>query len=786
MKVSYNWLKKFVNFELSPQELASMLTSIGIDTLVISNKYNWNNVITVKVLDIRKHCNADRLFICKVSDGLNEYSVVCGATNIAVGQIVPLAKIGSILSGSFKIKKSRIRGIESEGIICSEKELGLKSDSEGILILNKNTKIGVALESILYGVDSILEIEIATNRGDCLSYLGIAREIGAKLHIATFMPTIETPITQKLNCVEVKSTLCSRYICGIISGIKVATSPKWLADILWKGGIRSVNNIVDITNYVMIELGQPLHTFDMAKLSSKKIIVREAVDFENIITLDGKERMLNSGMLVVADDQKPITIAGIMGGKCSSINDTTETIFLESAIFDTVSIRKTSKKLNLISDSSYRFERGLGWDITELAFWRAVNLIADIAGGKIEKKEDLQITKHERINISLRVERVNKVLGYIIEENKIIEILKFLGITLKLKNRVIFCTVPSWRNDIKIEIDLIEEIARIKGYDTIPSYEQRTCRMYISNNSFLSVIVKEFRIKLKGFGFNEVLNYSFLEIDELKKFDLKHYYKIANPISKEYAVLRPSLLPGLYKNLLLNIAQGSDSVTLFEHGKIFNEYGEKKTFAIIMYGRVWKEWWKWSEQKINPKFDFYFGGGIIKNILQSDEFTIDENLNPERYYHFGKTAAVIYRKKIIGQFGILKPSISDNIKDDVFYFQLDLDQVENTYIKKKPIYKAYSKFPMIKRDISIIVDRYLQFTKIEKVIKDIMNFGGILKKYSLFSVYTDESKIGNDKISYSFRLYYKNDKRTLTDEEVNKDIGGLLNRLDKKLNIKLR
>ncbi|MDR0398486.1 MAG: phenylalanine--tRNA ligase subunit beta [Endomicrobium sp.] len=787
MKISYNLLKEFVDFEASPSDLASILTSIGIESSVISQGCAWTDVVTAKVLDVQKHHGADKLSLCKVSDGTKEYSIVCGAKNIALGQTVPLAKIGAVLPGNFEIKKSKIRGVNSEGMICSEKELGLKEESEGIFVLDEKTKAGLPLEKVLGGIDSILEIEITTNRGDCLSHLGIAREIGAKLRKAVSVPQVK--VLKKLpvlNCVEIKSNLCKRYIGSVISGVKVGNSPKWLIDILAKSGIRSINNIVDITNFVMIELGQPLHAFDLAKLSSKKIIVREADSLEKITALDGKDYKLESGMLVIADEQKPVAIAGIMGGEFSGIDDKTETIFLESAIFDASSIRKTSKKLNLSSDSSYRFERGLGWDIAELAVWRAANLITEIAGGKQEALEDLHTVKYEKTKIALRFERVSKILGYAVEEDEIGEILRFLGIDLQPRGEMVLCTIPSWRNDIKIEVDLIEEIARIKGYDAIPTSKTNTYYSYTPNNSFLSSIVEEFRIKLKGLGFSEALNCSFLEVSELEKFGLKYYYKISNPISKENEFLRSSLLPCLFKNLMLNISQGCETVSLFEHGKVFAEVGERKTFSAIMCGRVWHEWWKWAEQKVNPKFDFYFGGGIIKNILPSEEFMIAENLAPSSYFHIGKTAAILFRGKVIGQFGILKPSLTSDIKDEVFYFEMDLEPVESICVKKSAFYKAYSKFPIVKRDISVTADKSLQFAEIEKVVKVVIKSGGILKDYSLFSVYNDETKLGDGKISYSFRLSYRNDEKTLSDKEVNDDVAVLLNKLDSDLNVKLR
>ncbi|MCL2507012.1 MAG: phenylalanine--tRNA ligase subunit beta, partial [Endomicrobia bacterium] len=615
----------------------------------------------------------------------------------------------------------------------------------------------------------------------------VAREIGAKLKKTPFLPVIKTFDVPELSVVKIESDLCSRYIGAVISNVKVGPSPKWICDALEKCGIRTINNIVDITNYVMMELGHPLHAFDISKLASKKVVVRTAKENESMTALDGKTYKLDSEMLVIADETKPVAIAGVMGGEYSGIDETTKTIFLESAMFNASSVRKTSKKLNLSSDSSYRFERGAAWDISEFASWRAANLICEFAGGRIEIREDIKTEKYEKTNIALRISRVSKILGYTVDEDEIAGILRFLGIDLKSGGKgIIICSIPSWRNDIKEEVDLIEEVARIHGYDNIPKPVENSVQISTKNNSFFPDIVSGFRSKLSGLGFSEALNYSFSEIKELEIFNLKYFHKIANPISKENEVLRPSLLPSLYRNLMLNVSQGAETVTLFEYGKIYAEKGERKTFSAMMYGNVWQEWWQWTEKKISPKFDFYFGGGIVRNILPSDDFIIAENLSPKGYFHPGKTAAVVYRGKAIGQFGILKPSLNGDLKDDIFYFEIDIEFLEEVYNADASLYKHYSKFPSVKRDISVTADKSLQFAKLEKVIKNIMKTGNVLKDYSLFSVYDDESKLGAGKISYSFRLIYRNYERTLTDEEVNNDMNALIQKMDSELSVKLR
>lgn len=785
MKISYNWLKKFVDFDLNPQELAKMLTLIGVETYVVSEGGKWSGVVTAKVLDKQKHPDADKLSLCRLTDGANSYSVVCGAPNVDAGQIVPLAKIGAVLPGDFKIKPAKIRGVDSEGMICSQQELGLSQESSGIMVLDENTAVGIPLEKALGNTDSILEIEITTNRGDCLSHLGVAREIGAKLRKTPVLPLVKTPNVPEINNIKIESGLCSRYIGCVISGVKAGPSPKWLSEAVEKCGIRSINNIVDVTNYVLLELGHPLHAFDISKLSSNGVIVRNAKAGESITALDAKEYKLDPEMLVIADNEKPAAIAGIMGGQYCAIDENTKTVFLESAVFNADSVRKTSKKLNLSSDSSYRFERGISWDIAELASWRAANLICEIAGGHIDFREDIRTQEYEKTEITLRVERVSKLLGYQIEEDDIAEILRFLGIDLQPRGEVILCQIPSWRNDIKEEVDLIEEAARINGYENIPNPAESGNYFSMHGGSFMPKLAQEYRKNLFGLGFSEALNYSFCEIKDIEFFGLKYFYKIANPISKENEVLRPSLLPGLYKNLVLNIGRGAASVSLFEFGKVYVEPCERKTFAAIMYGNVWRQWWKWSEDKLNPEYDFYFGGGVVGNMLQ-DGFSISENLNPHPYFHPGKTAAVVYRGKAVGQFGVLKPSLQQDFEKEIFYFEIDLEAAGNGYAGAERTYKHVARFPSVKRDLSVTADKSLAFAKIEKVIKAAIKSGNMLKDYYVFSVYDDQAKLGEGKISYSFRLFYRNAERTLKDEEVNKDMNMLLSRLDKELGVKLR
>ena len=786
MKISYNWLKDLVDFDLAPQELCKTLTFLGVETTIACGGTNWTGVVTAKVLEKQKHPNADKLSICRVSDGTKEYQIVCGAPNVDAGQTVPLALVGAVLPGNFTIKASKIRGVSSDGMICSQEELGLTQHSDGIMVLDQNTPLGRKLEDVLTDIDTILEIEITTNRGDCLSHLGVAREIAAKLQKIPTLPSFKTVKYIDKNIIDVKDKdLCTRYIGCHITGVKVGPSPKWITDRLESCGVKSINNVVDITNYVMLELGHPLHAFDASTVGGGKVVVRRAKDKEKLATLDGKMHELDNNDLIIADATKPLAIAGVIGGEFSSIKDSTTEVFLEAAVFNPGSIRKTARKLNISTDASYRYERGTSWEIAETASWRAISLISELAGGRLETREDYSSPANKNVVIKLRVERVSKLLGYEIDEKTIANILRFLGIEINSRfQNVLVAEVPSYRNDIKEEVDLIEEIARVNGYEKIPTVAD-SGSFNSTERTSSDKVVRGFINSLVGLGFCEAMNYSFAEIKELDRFYLKHTYKIANPISKENEVLRPSLLPGLIKNFEFNLGQATTDIKLFEFGKIFDDKGERRVLGILMSGAVWQPWWKWETAKLDPVFDFYFAGGVISNILPSKDFIIAENRTPEKYYHPGKTAAIVYHGKVVGQFGVLRPDIVENTVDEVIYAEIEVENIEKNYKNKIQTYEHIAKFPSVKRDISVVADKAVKFEKIEKIIRNVMKDGAILKDWSLFSVYENE-KLGKDKISYSFRLSYRHNDKTLNDNEVNADISNLLEKLNKELGISLR
>jgi phenylalanyl-tRNA synthetase beta chain len=422
--------------------------------------------------------------------------------------------------------------------------------------------------------------------------------------------------------------------------------------------------------------------------------------------------------------------------------------------------------------------------MTNTASWRAINLILTISkGARLLSRTDIASGISKKTEIILRHQRIQRVLGFSLTDNEVGKILRSLGIDLQPSNSVLLCKIPYWRNDLKDEVDLIEEIARVRGYDNIPNAFSQGVQTKLTNNSFFPEIVQDFRKKLYGLGFCEAVNYSFCEIADLEKFGLLSHYKIINPASKENEVLRPSMLPALYRNLLINVGQGASSVSLFEYGKIYDKDGEKETFAILMSGNVWKQWWNWENQE--AKYNFHFAGGIVQNILPAKEFFIMQNASPASYFHPGKTAAIVYHGKAIGQFGAIKPAITQDLKDDVFYCEINIEPLKDMFLSWD-FFKSFTKFPSVKRDISLIADKNIAFEKIEKVIKNIMKSGNILKEHNVFSVYDNAKKVGKDKIGYSLRITYRHLERTLNDKEVSDDVDALLDKLNKDLGIVLR
>ncbi|MFH1368313.1 MAG: phenylalanine--tRNA ligase subunit beta [Elusimicrobiota bacterium] len=809
MRLSYNWLKEFVDFTQSPKEIADLLTFNAVEANVVSSGAGWKGIVTAKVLERNAHPNADKLSLCSVTDGKNNYSVVCGAPNVAAGQIVALAVIGSELQGGFQIKKAKIRGVESEGMICSEKELGLSGEAAGIMVLPENTPLGKPLEQVIDASDSIIEIEITTNRPDCLSHWGVAREIAAKLGKPLKLPEInKTELPRGLKITIENPDLCSRYIGYLINGVEVKPSPDWLAKKLERCGIRPINNIVDITNYVLIELGHPLHAFDTGVMAKGEVVVRTAKKGEKILALDGKEYPLTETMLVIADAEKAQAIAGVMGGENSGVTQKTKNIILESAVFLPKSIRRTSKALALSTDASYRFERGISWEGAELAAWRAMNLIVQLAGGKPAHRTDKIAAEYKPAKIVLRPNKVSQLLGMEIPDPEIRRILESLGMKINpvrspissdigspkmgLTSNGVKCAEtdfqvepPSWRLDIAQEVDLIEEVARINGYDKIPTTiapitldpdkgrEEKSAEAVISE-------------RLIALGFSETLNYSFLEEKSLLNLGLPVIERISNPISKENEVLRTSLLPGMLKNFILNKFLGNNDVKLFETGNVFLQEGEKRYLGALFSGKIRPEWWA-EKEKESADAGFYFMKGAVQDALSGNNIVCHAEGKLPPFMHPGKSCSVRVNGKEAGFFGVLfSADVPELTESTVYYTELDLEILNKVWNRKTGQYKTLIRFPSVKRDLSIMASNYIAFDKVSGLLADFARKNVILSEFELTDVYRDAAKIGKDNTSYTLHLAFRHSERTLTDTEVNKSVDEIVAALKNELGATLR
>ncbi len=805
MKVSYNWLKDLVECNKSYDELSHILTMSGLE--VEGEEQLGKDIINVVIgyiKNVKAHPNADKLSVCIVDAGQNEdLQIVCGASNVAAGQKVPVALVGSILPGNFKIKKAKLRGVESFGMICSAKELGIDDSMiptdarEGIWVLDEEAPIGENFVEYFSLDDIVFEIGLTPNRADCLSMINVAREVKANTGGKLKLPEIDfkennTSISNKIS-VDIKDTdLCYRYTARLVENVQIKPSPNWLQARLRSCGIRSINNIVDVTNYVMLETGQPLHAFDYDLLSEKEIIVRRSKEGEKITSLDGVIRELDSNMLVIADKEKPVAVAGVMGGFDTEVNQKTNNILLESACFKASSIRHTSRKLGLRSESSNRFEKGVDREGAIDAVNRAAQLLEMLADGDVaEGIIDNYPEPIEQVNLKLRVNRVNFVLGTELDDKYIGELLKKLSFKVEKVNNGIFnVEIPSYRQDIKKEVDLIEEVARLYGYDNIKITLPVTVseRAVLTNKQIVENKIKE---NLASIGLSEVVTFSFINPEMYNKLilDDENYLRnstvVSNPLSEDQGVMRTILIPGLIETAVRNKNRRIEDVSIFEIGRVFNP-GDKKLpdektiLAGLIMGKTTGDW----KNKKTDK-DFYYCKGIIDYMLNKFFITAEyEQSNCKEYLHPGKSANILVGNKLVGYIGELHPRVCENfdLEDKAIVFEVDIDMLSNIYdsnIKFEPL----PKHPGITRDLAVVVEENVQQVQIENIIK---NFGKpLIRKINLFDVYKGK-QIAEGYKSLAYSIYYQADDRTLIDEEVNKTHDKVWLELEKQLNAKLR
>ena len=799
MKASLEWLKEYSEIPVSIEELGNILTMTGTKVETIEQKGNdIKNVVVGKILEIEKHPDADKLVVTKVDVGEEIIQIVTGAKNIKVGDIVPIAKEGAELPNDIKIKKGKLRGIDSCGMMCSIGELNLELQDypnqieDGIMILDKSYEksIGKDIVEVLNLKEEVFDFEITPNRPDCLSIEGIGREVAVSLEQQFKNPRknleelkIETKDNIEGLKVDIEAPdLCYRYVARAVKNVKIGDSPDWMKKRLKACGIRSINNIVDITNYVMLELGQPMHAFDINSIGGKHITIRRAKDKEKIITLDEQERILDTTDLVIADNQKAIAIAGVMGGLNSEIEDNTTTVIFESAVFNGGNVRKTAKKIGLRTEASSRFEKGLSAENALRAANRAVELVKLLGiGEEIEGKIDVYPTKQQIKKIPLDVQKINDLLGTNIDKKEMIKILENLEI--KIENDIVI--PPYFRTDIELQADIAEEIARFYGYDKLET-------TLVKAGTTLGIRNKEQKIEQKikevlvNSGLYEIYTYGFISQKDLDKAKIPEEVRkdaiiITNPLSEDYKLMRPTTIPSIMQILSINNNKKNQEVGLYDISRSYRntngqvEKGEipveEKILTIGMYGE---------------KVDFYSLKGIIENILEAigvNKYDIEKETK-NTSYHPGRCANLKIGIDNICVFGEVHPEVLENygITKRAYIAEINVTKLVK-YSRSNKKYVEVPKFPAVERDISVTVNEEIEVLQIEKLIRKISK--KFLESVELFDIYRNE-KIGNNKKSIAYRLMFRDKNRTLTEEEINETMEKIFNELQEKLGAELR
>ena len=805
MKASVEWLREYSDIDVSCEELGDILTMTGSKVEEIDQKGNdIKNVVVGKILEIKKHPNADKLVVTKVDIGNETLQIVTGAKNIKENDIVPIAKDGAELPGGKKIVKSPLRGIDSCGMMCSVGELGLdikdypNQIEDGIMILPKSYEkdLGKDIVDVLNLREEVIDFEITPNRPDCLSIEGLGRETAASLG-KTFknprknLDELKIEDKNEIEGIKVDITapdLCYRYIARVVKNVKIGPSPEWMVRRLKACGVRSINNIVDITNYVMLELGQPMHAFDINSIEGKHITVRRAKNGEKITTLDEVERTLDENDLVIADEKKPVAIAGVMGGLNSEIEETTKTVVFESAMFYGGNVRKTAKKVGLRTESSSRFEKGLSSENTLRAINRAVELVELLGAGEpVDGKIDVYPTKQKINKIKLDVDRINSLLGTNISKEEMIDILE--KIDIKVEND--FAIAPYFRMDLEFVADIAEEIARFYGYDKLDT-------TLIKAATTLGVRTKEQKIEKKiedvlvNNGLSEIYTYGFvgekdLEKSKIRKELIENAITITNPLSDEYKLMRPTTIPSMMQILALNNNRKNQNVKLFDISRNYRnvngevEKGEvplqENILTIGMYG---------------DDVDFYTLKGLIENVLEVsnvNSYDIQKETQNESY-HPGRCANIKVGIDVIATIGEVHPEVLMNydINKKCYLAEVNITKIVK-YSKQNKKYHEVPKFPAVERDIAIIVDEGIEVGEIEKTIirkaRKLLKGKKSLEELKLFDIYRDE-KIGENKRSVAYSLVFRDLSKSLSDDEINPVMEEITKELENKFNAELR
>ncbi|PID26779.1 MAG: phenylalanine--tRNA ligase subunit beta [Candidatus Cloacimonadota bacterium] len=793
MKISLNWLKDYVDFKSDTEKIVNKLTFLGFEIEKVEKiENNFDKIYVGKVLSKEKHPDAEKLSVCKVDVGEGDpLQIVCGAPNVAEGQTVPVATKGAVL-GDLKIKNSKLRGVKSMGMICAEDELGIGEDHSGIMVLDDKYEAGTPFKELYGYEDTVLEADITSNRPDMFGYFGFGREFSVFEDTTLKKPEVLIKneiddISKYLEVVVEDTKACPRYSARVIKNVKVAPSPKWLQERLLAVGLRPINNVVDITNYVMMETGHPLHAFDLANLEGAKIVVKKGVSQKKFTTLDGDEYTINDDTLMINDAVKPVAIAGVMGGENSGVTSETKDVALEVAYFNFVDIRHATRDLNLSTDSAKRFERGVDPNSSLYVINRAASLIEEICCGEVIKDViDIYPNKIDPVTIDLRVDRTNKILGFVLTQEVIKFSLELIDFTVKVvDDNTLSVVVPTFRPDVKKEIDLIEEVVRVYGYEKIPETTRSEFDLDISidnKDSFIDSLKNDF-IKL---GAYETCSRTMQEAKYNKPF-MKNWVVLEHPLNEELNSLRTSVLSSLLQCASRNLRYRNDHLVIFESGAIFEKSEdsifETESLSLLIGGKRVQQ--SWNQEEV--MFDFYDIKGYFEAIadlrsLKNLEYKPNEGLT---YFDRDQSLLVFSGKVHIATLGKISDDVAETFEIETPVYGLDIyvdklrDVEKDISIELQPV----SKFPKVKKDISLLLDESMSCIEVMEVIK---KYGGKkLRNIDVVDFYQGD-QVENGKKSYTFRMVFQSDDSTLKEKEIDKMFNKVINGIKKEINSELR
>lgn len=790
MKFSEKWLREWVNPDLSTEALVEILTGAGLEVdAVDAVAGEFSGVVVGQVISLEPHPDADKLRCCKVDVADDEYlDIVCGASNVREGLKIPVAKIGSVLPGNFKIKKAKLRGVASFGMLCSSKELGLTESAEGLMELADDAPVGIDFRHYMDLDDVSIDIDLTPNRSDCLGVAGVARELGVLTNLDLTKPEIVDVLaeTDTTFVVDVKAThACPKYMGRVIENIDVnAKTPLWMSEKLRRSGLRSLGPIVDVTNYVMLELGQPMHAFDLDTVD-QKIEVREAKAGETLTLLDGQTVTTHAGTLVIADASAPIALAGIMGGDKTSVSKNTTRLFLESAFFATEAIAGQARKYGLHTDSSHRFERGVDPSLAIVAMERATALLKEIVGGKvgpiIQQVSEADLPKLNTVH--LRYQRIKRVLGIELNKQAIEEQLTRLGLHLTSVDDGWKVDVPSFRFDISLEVDLIEELGRLYGYDKLPNTRPQGTVLTSNITEKLSSVERLQQLLIDR-GYQEAVTYSFVEpsMQLLLAEDSKPAIKLKNPISADLSVMRTNLWPGLVQATVYNANRQHQRIRFFEIGRVFKgdleSIEQNRQIGGLIYGTQNSEQWLIDDRQV----DFFDIKADVEALLKIGQGEISFKAEEHQALHPGQSARVYKNGSPIGWVGALHPKLAKPLELDgkAYVFELNLDAVLS---KQIPTFEILSKFPALRRDLALVVEDSVTASQVDDCLRGIDS--DILKSIQLFDVYSGQGvEPGKKSLAIAFMLQHQD--RTLTDEEVEILLKTVTDKLEQVLGATIR